>query len=107
MVSTTAPKIKVLSESDYKLTSWKNGLGVTKEIAIRPEGKDCKKDDFLWRLSMSEVKDTCSFSVFPNYDVGLLVLLEDGMSPQKALVNPPALLHHNDHEVGLNHSGYY
>ncbi|TPX43504.1 hypothetical protein SeLEV6574_g05022, partial [Synchytrium endobioticum] len=97
----TAPKIEVLSTSDYKFMPWKNGLGVTSEIAIRPEGRECKKDNFLWRLSLSEIKDTCSFSVFPNYDIGLLILPDEEMTPQKALVNPPALLHHNDHETAV------
>ncbi|TPX35144.1 hypothetical protein SmJEL517_g02366 [Synchytrium microbalum] len=99
--SSNAPKIRVFSSTDYKSMAWKNGLGETTEIAIRPEGRDCKRDDFLWRLSMSEVKDTCSFSVFPNYDIGLVILPEDGMTAQKALVNPPALLHHNDHETAV------
>lgn len=51
---------------------WKNGGGVTREIAVYPEG--ASTDDFLWRISMAEVSETGPFSRFDGIDRHLTVL---------------------------------
>jgi environmental stress-induced protein Ves len=66
---------------------WKNGLGETTEMAIRPEGGEPNpgvnfaKDAFLWRLSSSEVKDSCNYSIMPGYDVSLIPLPNEWETP--------------------------
>jgi len=40
---------------DFVPKPWKNGLGVTREIHIHPEGANFETDDFLWRLSSADV----------------------------------------------------
>ena len=56
---------------------WKNGGGVTVEIAVHPEGASV--DDFDWRVSMATVANDGPFSVFPGIDRTLSVLEGDGI----------------------------
>ncbi len=51
---------------------WKNGGGVTREIAASPPGAGF--DDFRWRVSMAEVRSDGPFSAFPGVDRVLAVL---------------------------------
>jgi len=51
---------------------WKNGKGVTCEIAIFPPGATI--DNFDWRVSIAEVSEGGSFSNFPGIDRQLAVL---------------------------------
>ncbi|MBU6298666.1 MAG: HutD family protein, partial [Alphaproteobacteria bacterium] len=52
--------------------AWKNGLGVTAEIAVYPEGSGL--DSFAWRVSMARVAGDGPFSLFANIDRRLAVL---------------------------------
>jgi len=52
---------------------WKNGGGITREIAIGPEGA-VAGGSFLWRLSIAEVSSSGPFSVFPGVDRSLTIL---------------------------------
>nr|KAJ3423084.1 hypothetical protein HK105_003317 [Polyrhizophydium stewartii] len=92
------PKIQIIRSEDYVHTPWKNGLGETAEIAIHPPTRNFRKDQFVWRLSLSEVRDSCSFSLFPGYDITLFVLPESGANvPLRGNLSALAYLHHNDH----------
>lgn len=51
---------------------WKNGGGVTRQIAASPPGAGF--DDFRWRVSMAEVRADGPFSAFPGVDRVLAVL---------------------------------
>jgi environmental stress-induced protein Ves len=51
---------------------WKNGGGITREIAAFPEGAG--KADFQWRISMAEVTEPGPFSRFDGVDRHLTVL---------------------------------
>jgi uncharacterized protein len=54
---------------------WRNGRGVTREIAVCPGGAD----DFLWRLSIADVAADGPFSAFPGYRRVITVLTGAGM----------------------------
>ncbi|KAJ3098396.1 hypothetical protein HDU97_004024 [Phlyctochytrium planicorne] len=96
------PKLTLIRPNEHKTQPWKNGLGTTKEIAIHPPNVDYHKDDFNWRFSLSEVKDTCSFSLFPGYDIALTLLPEDGANVMmRGNMTAPAVLHHNDQELSV------
>jgi len=56
---------------------WKNGGGVTTEIAVFPEGAGL--DDFEWRLSMATVATDGPFSLFAGIDRTLAVLEGEGV----------------------------
>jgi environmental stress-induced protein Ves len=55
---------------------WKNGLGITREIAVAPAG--ASMDDFLWRVSIADVDTASPFSVFPGIDRTIVLLRGDG-----------------------------
>ena len=55
---------------------WRNGGGVTWEIARSPDGP--KDDDFDWRISIAEVAAGGPFSAFPGID---RVLVRIGAEP--------------------------
>jgi len=57
---------------DRPVTPWKNGKGVTSEIAISPP--DANIADFDWRVSIADVHDGGPFSNFPGVDRQLAVL---------------------------------
>ncbi|MBK3745759.1 HutD family protein [Paraburkholderia aspalathi] len=56
---------------------WKNGGGVTVEIAIHPQGASV--DNFDWRISTATVSADGPFSVFTGIDRTLSVLDGDGI----------------------------
>ena len=87
--------VQVLRAQDRSPTPWKNGGGVTREIAIFPPGSGL--DTFDWRVSMARVSAGGPFSLFPGVDRVLAVLEGDltlrfeggsmlGLSP----TSPPA-----------------
>eukprot|EP00842_Homolaphlyctis_polyrhiza_P002198 jgi/Hompol1/297/HPOL_000894-RA len=89
--------LKVITSTQFQRMPWKNGLGETAEIAIYPAQRNFRADPFLWRLSLSEVRDSCSFSLFPGYDVTLFLLPESGANVQlRGNLSAPAFLHHHD-----------
>ena len=63
---------QILRAADRVATRWKNGLGVTREIAAYPPGSDL--DSFGWRVSMASVDTGGPFSSFPGVDRQLAVL---------------------------------
>lgn len=54
--------ITILRTADRVATPWKNGGGITREVAIWPPNS--KFDSFDWRISIAEVRETGPFSVF-------------------------------------------
>lgn len=64
--------IAVLRAADRIAMPWKNGGGVTREVAIWPPGSDV--DTFDWRVSIAEVREAGPFSCFENIDRTLAVL---------------------------------
>ncbi|MFT3954315.1 MAG: HutD family protein [Piscinibacter sp.] len=57
---------------------WKNGAGLTREIATGPDGAGI--DDFDWRLSVAELEHDAPFSAFPGIDRCIVVLDGAGMT---------------------------
>ena len=69
--------IRALPASARTAVPWKNGGGVTREIAAWPEGSDM--DDLTWRVSLAEVAADGPFSAFPDVDRTLTVVEGAGM----------------------------
>jgi environmental stress-induced protein Ves/predicted GIY-YIG superfamily endonuclease len=76
LVAAGRPRLTRLPPSSYRDMPWKNGRGVTTEIARRPEGDG----PFDWRVSTAAVVDTGPFSPFPGLDRVLVVLEGEGLS---------------------------
>lgn len=69
--------IRVLRAVDHRVMPWKNGGGITTEIAAHPDGAGL--DAFEWRVSMARVESNGPFSSFPDIDRNLTVLEGDGI----------------------------
>lgn len=63
--------------SELAAAPWKNGGGVTRELACFPAGAGF--DDFLWRVSIADVHQSGPFSRFPGIDRVILLLDGGGM----------------------------
>ncbi|MCX5380627.1 HutD family protein [Streptomyces sp. NBC_00091] len=59
-------EIGILRAADRTAEPWKNGGGVTREIAAHPP--DAGTADFAWRVSLAEVDADGPFSRFPGVD---------------------------------------
>jgi environmental stress-induced protein Ves len=64
--------VQLLRASDRVPTPWRNGGGITREIAVWPPGATL--EEFDWRVSMAEVRETGPFSRFPGVDRVLTIL---------------------------------
>ena len=65
----------ILPASGYRSMAWKNGQGITHEIAREP----ATGDSFLWRLSIAEVAADGDFSLFPGCDRTITLIQGAGM----------------------------
>ncbi|MBZ9871755.1 HutD family protein [Mesorhizobium sp. BR1-1-9] len=81
--------MRVLRAAGYKSMPWKNGGGVTTEIAVSPA--DAGLDAFDWRVSMARVESGGPFSSFAGIDRTLSVLEGEGIVLDVA-AQPPARL---------------
>ena len=62
----------LLRAADRVASPWKNGRGVTREVAVHP--RDAALDGFAWRVSLATVHAPGPFSHFPETDRTLAVL---------------------------------
>lgn len=80
--------MRVIPATTFKRTVWRNGGGITHEIA-----RDGNGDDFGWRISVAEVGSDGPFSLFPGYQRCLTVISGNGMELQSAVGSIDAALH--------------
>jgi uncharacterized protein len=71
--------VHVLQPEDYRRMRWKNGRGMTMEIAVSPANASLDRKPFDWRVSIAEVETDCEFSRFPGYDRSLTLIEGAGM----------------------------
>ena len=69
--------MRILRRGEYREMPWKNGGGVTTEIAIFP--RDAGTEAFDWRVSMAGVAADGGFSEFPGIDRTIAVLMGKGI----------------------------
>ncbi|CAO3410695.1 HutD/Ves family protein [Azospirillum largimobile] len=67
--------VTLLTPADHRRVPWKNGGGVTTELAVEPatDGR------FVWRVSIADVVEPGPFSAFSGYDRLIAVVEGDGM----------------------------
>ena len=70
--------MNIIPFADLKAVPWKNGLGITREIAVEPKG--ATMDDFVWRVSIADVDTASPFSRFPGVDRTIVLLEGDGFT---------------------------
>ncbi|MBC7537476.1 MAG: HutD family protein [Bacteriovorax sp.] len=71
--------ITLLKKTSYNESRWKNGNGITRQIAIYPEHATVAANDFLWRISSAIVTQANSFSHFSNCERQLVVWRGTGL----------------------------
>jgi uncharacterized protein len=64
--------VRILRAADRAALPWKNGGGVTREVAVHPPGSGLGAFD--WRVSIAQVHSSGPFSAFPGVDRRLAVL---------------------------------
>ncbi len=68
-----------LPAASYRLMPWKNGQGMTREIAREPCPDGEAGGDFLWRLSIAEVAASGDFSLFAGCERWIALIEGAGM----------------------------
>ncbi len=71
-MSVPAPSLEVLRAAERAPVPWKNGGGLTREVAVCPAGSDLT--GFDWRVSIAEIRAAGPFSPFPGIDRRMAVL---------------------------------
>jgi uncharacterized protein len=74
--------VKLIAYDELIAAPWKNGGGVTRELACHPPGASL--DAFIWRVSIAEVGQSGPFSTFIGIDRVITLLEGDGMLLQFA-----------------------
>src|SRR6195952_403352 len=79
----------IVRAADLKAVPWKNGGGATREIAASPQG--AAFDAFDWRVSVADISEAGTFSVFEGIDrvltliEGTEMVLADSEGPRHVL----------------------
>ncbi|WP_049973882.1 HutD family protein [Azospirillum sp. B4] len=86
--------VRLLPSASRPAQAWKNGGGVTREVARQDEDAG----NILWRVSIAEVREAGPFSHFPGVDRVLAVLegrllLDFGGGAAPVLVTPDTAAH--------------
>jgi environmental stress-induced protein Ves len=77
--------IQIIRASDYREQPWKNGGGLTREIAVALSG-----NQVLWRLSLATIERDGPFSEFRGYDRTIVAL--DGGTVELNVEGQPVTL---------------
>ncbi|MBS0367182.1 MAG: HutD family protein [Proteobacteria bacterium] len=83
-------RVLLLRAADRQALPWKNGGGVTRELAAFPPGADLAS--FQWRISLADIHAAGPFSVFDGVERHLVVIrgsvsLQVGALPVRTLDN--------------------
>lgn len=89
---------KLIKSAQYEVMPWKNGLGVTSQIDIFPEGATFPGDDFLWRISSATVATSSAFSNFVGCNRWLVVWKGAGLILNEVPLLPQQPLHFSGEE---------
>lgn len=84
---------------DIPPTPWKNGLGLTWEIAI--DAAPVGANPFRWRLSRARITETCPFSAYPGVR-RWLALAAGGALEMRVQSRPPHTLERPGHWLAFD-----
>lgn len=71
-MSAAAGSLELLRAASRTPVPWKNGGGLTREVAIFPPGSDL--ETFEWRVSIAEIRGAGAFSRFPGVDRQMMIV---------------------------------
>jgi uncharacterized protein len=83
-----SPELRRLTAADVRRVPWKNGRGVTEELAIWPPGASFERGDFDWRIARAGVAEDGHFSMFPGFERVLVVIAGDGLRLRHGAASP-------------------
>jgi len=63
---------RLLRAGELQPVPWRNGQGITRELAVMPPGAGA--DEFLWRVSLADVVGAAPFSRFPGVDRTIVLI---------------------------------
>lgn len=63
---------RILRADQLQPVPWRNGQGITRELAVMPPGAGA--DEFLWRVSLADVVGAAPFSRFPGVDRTIVLI---------------------------------
>lgn len=66
--------MRIVRAADYRKMPWKNGGGVTREVALAPAPASLSDAPFLWRISLATIRASGPFSPFPGIDRTIVAL---------------------------------
>ena len=69
------PRLEVLRTDAYRAMPWRNGKGMTREIARDPADGEA----FRWRLSLADIAQDGPFSAYPGYRRALVLVHGDDL----------------------------
>jgi len=72
-------EIELRTAAMSRRVPWKNGGGVTDELAVWPSGSSFERGDFDGRISRARVEEDGAFSMFPGFERILVVTAGAGM----------------------------
>lgn len=85
-------RVRLLRAGDARSVPWKNGRGVTRELALGPEGASFERGDFDWRISAASVAENGPFSAFPGFERVLVITSGEGLVLEHGDAAPRARL---------------
>lgn len=71
-MSAPAGSLELLRAASRTPVPWKNGGGLTREVAIYPSGSDLQSFD--WRISIADIRAAGPFSRFPGIDRQMMIV---------------------------------
>lgn len=80
--------MKNLSRENYLVTPWKNGQGITSQIAISPSSATLSELNFDWRISSAKIASSNEFSQFPGFQRILTVIKGQGLKLNQYILKP-------------------
>jgi environmental stress-induced protein Ves len=79
-----------LTPSDARRQPWKNGRGVTEELALWPPGATFERGDLDWRIACAAVDEPGPFSAFPGFERVLVITRGAGLRLEHGPAAAPA-----------------
>ena len=84
--------VRHLRPADYRRLPWRNGRGVTVELALWPRAAAFERNDFTWRVSTAAIESGGPCSCFPAFERILVVTHGEGLVLEHAGAAPRARL---------------
>lgn len=91
--------VTILRSKHYISMPWKNGLGLTRQIALDPSGVDFIKEAFTYRISLAQAQSSGVFSQFAGYRRTLLLVTGSRIVCNDVLLLPFEFFHFSGSEM--------